>query len=579
MKHLTQRLQLALLITLSLYSNSHTQSVEALYQEAQECKKSGKSIAAIDCYEKILQMDPEHIAAHFYLANECFALYRLEEASTHYRYLIHRYPQFTSALYNAALTSRYLGRMHEAQEYYATLLLNDPNNAHLHYGLAESLLTLGDFEQGFAEFEWRWKRDADTRNFAQQLWDGETSLEQKTILLRAEYGHGDTIQFIRYAQLLKNAGARVLVETPAPLVDLLSHCSYIDSVIPIGKPLPEFDAQLPIMSLAHAFKTTQKTIPNIIPYLEPDQQLMQEWHTKLANDHTFKIGICWDPSPYFDSFHSPLSKKAVPLSLFYQLSHIPGVSLYSLQRINGTDQLQHIPQDMVVHEFGDDFDKTHGRFMDTAAVIPLLDLIITVDTSVAHLAGALGAQVWVLLPYVADWRWMQNTDSTPWYPTMRLFRQETPQNWEHVMDKVSRALIDHLNKAINKTDTITADISVGELIDKITILELKQETIRDPQKLGNISQELYALQKTRGMHVSWTPRLLQLSAQLKKINRELWHIEDAIRAKEASKSFDEEFIQLARSVYIINDLRCRTKRQINDLSGSKLVEEKSYKDY
>ena len=330
------------------------------------------------------------------------------------------------------------------------------------------------------------------------------------------------------------------------------------------------------MSLPFFYKTTRETVPAEIPYLEADPNLVSHWHNTLNNDHNFKVGIVWEGSPYYESFKTSLSKKSIPLELFAPLAALPGVSLYSLQQMNGTDQLKNLPSGMLIHTFGDDFDSTNGRFMDTAAVIKNMDLILCVDTSVAHLAGALGAPVWMLVPLVADWRWMEQQSDSPWYPTMRIFRQTACGDWTTVMDTV----INELSTLIKKpAQAIMTEVAIGELVDKITILEIKKQEIKDKAKLRNVEQELTVLNNTFGEHFSITDQVADLKTNLLRTNKKLWDIEDAIRDKERAKNFDQEFIELARSVYITNDQRCLIKRRINELLGSHLKEEKSYAAY
>ena len=336
------------------------------------------------------------------------------------------------------------GHRDEALEYYQFLLKHKPSDAHLHYGLGECYLYQGNFADGFDHFEWRWQRNNDDRRFLNKYWHG-FEVKNKRILIRGEYGLGDTMQFMRYAQLLKEQGATVTIEAQGPLTDLLKLCPYIDEVVHIQTPvgdLPDFDYQIPVMSLPRIFQTQVTTMPQNIPYLFAKQEYIDFWREKLAYDKNFKIGLCWHASNYHESFQKNKKlKKSIPLNILAQLSELDGVTLYSLQRFDGLDQLENLPKQVNLHVFGDDFDKSHGRFMDTAAVIHNLDLIITVDTSVAHLAGAMGKPVWVVLPQVADWRWLANSYTTsPWYPTMKLFRQEVAGDWHTVVEHIQKEL-------------------------------------------------------------------------------------------------------------------------------------------
>lgn len=403
-------------------------------ETARALRYSGKKEQAIAEYQQLLKNDPHNMYALFELGTMHTENNEFKNACLYYERLIAIHPKCHEAYRNFGHTLRYMGNMAKAAQIYKHGLELLPDSAHMHYGLAESLLATGNLLDGFREFEYRWKREADTRNFAHKLWDGSNPACKK-ILIRAEYGQGDTLQCIRFAQLLKEQGAIVLVEAQHTLVQLLRLCPYIDVVFPVlerFEQLPYFDYQAPIMSLPYYFKTTLQTIPSNIPYLYAHKDLITFWEKKIADNPNFKIGICWEGSPYYEQFKSPLSRKVIALEIFAPLLQLPGVSIYSLQKMNGLEQLKQFPQIKTYK----DFDYTHGRFMDTAALITQLDLVVTVDTSVAHLAGALGTQTFILLPYVADWRWLQNKTDCPWYPTMQLFRQPEAGNWEQVIKSV-----------------------------------------------------------------------------------------------------------------------------------------------
>ena len=565
-------------------------SVDALLAMASIWREKNNLDQALYCYRHALELDPTNIATLFDMGYLNSTSGNHEEAITYYKKILTLNPDIPNVTYNLAYSLRHSGNMAEALTYYKKTLSHWPEYAHAHYGFAECSLLLGDYQSGWPSFEYRWKRDKDARNFSKKLWDG-SNLSGKTILLRAEYGQGDTIQFIRYAPLLKAQGATVILEAQNTLVTLLSLCPYLDKVIHVHddpEQLPAHDCQVPLMSLPYYFHTTLATIPTHIPYLTAHPELVNIWKEKLSHDKRFKIGICWEGSPYYEQFKTARSKKSLPVADFLPLAQLPNVSLYSLQKMNGTEQLHALPRGMTVHDFGDDFDCTHGRFMDTAAVIMNLDLIITVDTSVAHLAGALGKPVWVLLPVSADWRWLQDRDDSPWYPNMRLFRQPDVSDWPSVIEIVRQELVGAMEqeqarqsakKQMPTTLSIMAEIQIGELIDKITILQIKAEKIKDPAKLKNINTELETLLATCQQGIPQSQKLNDLWCNLLSVNKDLWKIEDDIRDKERAQEFDEEFVRLARAVYYTNDERCRIKRLINELSGSRLMEEKSYRDY
>ena len=256
------------------------------------------------------------------------------------------------------------------------------------------------------------------------------SLSGKTILLYAEQGLGDTIQFCRYVQLVASLGAKVILEVQRPLVPLLRGLAGVESLIAKGDQLPEFDYQCPLMSLPLAFKTDLNSIPVSQRYLEAQAQRVVYWRERLKSNK-FKIGISWQGSQ--------TSKidigRSFELSRFEKIAQLPNVQLISLQKGYGTEQLKTMPVGMEVMDLGGQMD-AEGAFLDSAAVMMNLDLVITSDTALAHLAGALGVKTWVALKYVPDWRWMLDRDDSPWYPSIKLFRQQELDEWTPVFEQI-----------------------------------------------------------------------------------------------------------------------------------------------
>jgi len=350
-------------------------------------------------------------------------------------------PDIAAAHHNIAFTlAEQSGDFAGAIEHYKKALAINPDHTEAQFCFALSLLAAGDLIQGFKYYESRWKRNEHApRSFKYPLehqWDGKENLAGKRIVLNVEQGLGDTLHFIRYAELLKQQGATVIAETQKPLADILSLCPYIDEIVPIGSPLPHFDFQIPMINLPIAFKTTVESIPHNVPYLRADPRLIVSWRQLLSVDHNFKVGICWKG----EATHS--ASKFMPFNYFARLTQLPGVSVYSLQKddANAVQKTEGQTNDRHIITFDADFDNEHGRFSDTAAVMKNLDLVITVDTSIAHLAGGLGVPTWLILPFPAEWRWLTERDDSPWYPTMRLFRQASHDDWEPVFAQVLEAL-------------------------------------------------------------------------------------------------------------------------------------------
>jgi hypothetical protein len=390
-------------------------------------------------------------------------------------------------------------------------------------------------------------------------------------LLHAEQALGDTIQFIRYAPLVKARGGTVIVECQPPLVPLLRSCPGIDRLVAHAEPLPACDFQVPLLSLPGVFRTTLDTMPADVPYLFAEPERLDQWKHKLSDPAAFKIGIAWQGSSTFPGDRM----RSIALAHFAPLARVPGVRLFSLQKGNGSNQIKASRQ-FGVTEFGDQMD-AGGAFLDTAAVMKNLDLVVTSDTAIAHLAGALGVPVWVALSIGPDWRWFWDREDCPWYPTMRLFRQRRLGDWDEVFERAAGALRQKL--APPPRTAITVPVAAGELIDKIVILEIKAERVSDASKIRNIRTELAALRDVLDRSVPSSTRLVELTAALRQVNETLWQIEDDIRACERDQNFGPRFVELARAVYHTNDRRAALKRQINELLGSDLIEEKAYARY
>jgi hypothetical protein len=360
----------------------------------------------------------------------------------------------------------------------------------------------------------------------------------------------------------------------------------IDRVVAEGDAVPPFDVYAMLMSLPLLLGTTLENIPARVPYLAADPQRVGRWRERLGPFAGLTVGLAWQGNPD----HPDDSTRSVPLARLAPLFQVPGVRFVSLQKGAGSEQIRAMPSPVPIVDFTAELDEGSGAFMDTAAVISCLDLVVSADTSVAHLAGGLGVRTWLALAAAPDWRWLLDRSDSPWYPTARLFRQPQPGDWDAVAAAMASALAE-LAKDVPaeavppvaapraQAATIAVPISPGELIDKITILQIKQERIADPGKLRHVEEELNALVAVRDAATAASAELDALVAELKRINEALWDIEDAIRDCERAQDFGPRFVEVARSVYRSNDRRSELKRSINDLLGSSLVEEKSYQPY
>jgi hypothetical protein len=433
------------------------------------------------------------------------------------------------------------------------------------------MLTLGDFENGLEGYEARWlkgKSLAEALGTRFATWKGP-GLKAKRVLVLNDHGLGDTIQFFRYLPLMAANGVDATFVCPPRLRRLLSSKANIRFADrpPEGE---QFDAQIALSSLPHAFGTRLETIPAAVPYLAAEPALREMWLARIGAEG-FKIGVAWqgNPDPEADRARS------MRLTALAPLAEVPGVRLISLQKGLGEEQVSSLPPSMRVEMLGANFDAGADAFIDTAAVMTCLDLIVTCDTSVAHLAGALAVPTWVALKSDAEWRWLTGRADSPWYPTMRLFRQSRRGVWADVFEVMARELA-QLAERRAASHILSTPCSLGELIDKITILRIKAERIREPQKLANVHRELKLLERLAHEDGAHGSSLDVLTNQLAHVNARLWTIEDALRACERNGDFGPRFVALARSVYCENDTRAAIKRAINTLASSALMEEKSY---
>lgn len=338
------------------------------------------------------------------------------------------------------------GRYGAAIKSYKQAIAIDPDYAAgAFFNLAVAELLLGNFEEGWKRYEKRWLRtDHPSRTFSKPLWLGAESLAGKTILLHAEQGYGDTIQFCRYAALAANRGATVVLEVQEPLVGLIRSLPITCSVIAQGERLPDFDFQCPLMSLPLAFRTSLDNIPADVPYLHPDVENRRVWRRRLGKKSRARVGLCWSGAPG----HHNDRNRSIPAHLLTTLLE-QDCDYHSVQKGIREEDLAFLTASKVIPH-----DNHVHNFLDTASLVSEMDVIICVDTAVAHLAGALGKPVWILLPFVPDFRWLLEREDSPWYPTARLFRQDAPGNWTSVFTAVTADLTRLSNRVKSSLESL-----------------------------------------------------------------------------------------------------------------------------
>lgn len=497
---------------------------------------------------------------------------RIERALAWFERALAADPSSALAFCGRGLALQHLGRIDDARRDFERALALEPNLPEGRSNLGALQLLLGDFEHGWEGYEYR--RIAGDRCKTEQarrwpVWNGE-EIAGKKLLVLEEAAHGDAIMLARYFPMLAALGADATVECRPRMAGLLKQVPGVRLVSAID-PAERFDYQVHLFSLPRAFRTRAGAVPAPVPYLKADPALAGKWGERLKC-HGFRTGIAWqgNPDPKIDIARS------APLRCFAALASIPGVRLISLQKGFGAEQIA--SSGLTVETLGDDFDAGPSAFLDTAAVMANLDLIVSVDTSIAHLAGALGRPVWVALKHIPEWRWMLGREDSPWYPSMRLFRQPAMDDWESVFKQMAEALQPFIAGKNRRpaAGSLLVPAAVGELIDKLAILEIKAERIPDPRKLENVKRELTLLSGLKTSRGIFGGRLDALAADLKRTNTALWEIEDAIRQCERAGDFGPDFVALARRVYQENDKRAALKREINVLFGSEIVEEKYY---
>jgi tetratricopeptide (TPR) repeat protein len=395
----------------------------------------GRFDDALASYDRAIACKPDYAEAYNNRGIALSELDRAAEALESYERALAIRPAYADAFYNRGNALRDLYRHHEAVASYERALALQPDHASAHWNLADCLLLLGDFARGWQEYQWRWKltqRNTYGQDFDQPLWLGTQPLAGRTIVLHSELGLGDTLQFCRYAKQVAALGARVVLDVQPALRPLLAGLEGAAEVVARGDPLPQFDFHCPLMSLPLAFRTDLGSIPAPIPYLRSDAARVSVWEKRLGARMKPRVGVVWSGSRLL-----PNDKRSMSLA---QMLPLLGdwAEWVSLQKDVPAADAGLLASHPALRPLGSEF----ADFADTAALVELMDIVVTVDTSVAHVAGGMGKPLWVMLPFNQhDWRWMLGREDSLWYPTARLFRQSASGDWEGVISRVREALM------------------------------------------------------------------------------------------------------------------------------------------
>ena len=400
---------------------------------------------ALAAYDRALASRPGYAAAHCNRGNALQELRRFEEALAAYDRAILLQPNLAEAHSNRGNALKELNRFAEARTSFDRALAVRPDLADAHFNAALTLLLTSELGPGWKEYEWRWETEqlkSEKRRFAQPQWTGSDDIAGKTILIHAEQGLGDTLQFCRYVPSVAARAGQVIFEVQKPLQELMRTLAGGAQVIARGEPLPDLDLHCPLLSLPLAFATQLETIPGRTPYLFAAADKKDTWRERLGRRERPRIGLVWagDPRKRLPNAHRIDRQRSIEFDRLAPLFQVDGCEFYSLQKgETAVAQLRDSPwRHRVI-----DWTEHLGDFSDTAALIDNLDLVIAVDTSVAHLAGAMGKPFWLLNRYNTCWRWLLERSDSPWYPTMRIFRQDETREWDQVIARLATALDDY----------------------------------------------------------------------------------------------------------------------------------------
>jgi tetratricopeptide (TPR) repeat protein len=519
----------------------------------------GRLQEAVASYRDALQFNPDYPEALNNLGNALRDLGENEEACASLRRAIQVRSGYAEAHNNLGIVLHQQGKYAEAMASYEEALRLRPEYPEAHLNRALSWLGSGDWPRGWPEYEWRWRlKDIAVRRFSQPAWDGR-SLGGRTILVYSEQGLGDTIQFVRLLPLVRQHGGKVLLECQSELFRLLAGCSGVDQIVARGQALPAFDVHAALLSLPGLLGATVDTVRADVPYLSADSLRVREWRKRLQTHTGLRIGIVWQGSQQYKGDRH----RSVSLASFEPLAQLPGVRLFSLQFGPGRDQLKGWDRYKII-DLQPEMAAADGGFLETAAVIANLHLVISVDTAVAHLAGALAAPVWVALPFACDWRWLRDGEETSWYPTMRLFRQKSPGGWSDVFQRMAEAL-EREREKLSSRQPLAAEPSPGEILDRIGALEVCRQRIAERLEGEAIDRDLSRCRAAGARIVNEPAELVALAGEFRTIHEAIWNATEAMHRAQRSPDSGLSLNELARKVATLSQQRDDLKHRVDAL--------------
>ena len=417
-------------------------NVEVLTNLGNILRETGKSEEACAIYHRLVELQPENVNVILNLGTIFHDMGKWDEAMKQYENLLKLQPNSADAMMCRASLLMELNRPDEARAGYEQSLNVNPHSPDAKWGKSLAMLMLGEYQEGWAQYESRFEYKAQRHSvlFRDSRWEG-CDLNGKRLLIWGEQGLGDVLQFVRYAALCKERGGKIIILCRAPLARLLKNCPYIDEVVTAATK-EDFDYQIPVMSLPHIFSTTLDTVPQNAPYLYVSEEARSKWRPRFADTNGFKVGLVWAGNPrkgHIDA-HIADRRRSMTLELLKPILNFDQCFFYNLQKGDAASEINASG----LYKKLIDYMPEVEDFMDTAAIIENLDLVISVDTSVVHLAGGLGKSVWVLSRFGGCWRWLRNQELNPWYQTARVFGQPAPDDWKGCIEKVCGALLEKL---------------------------------------------------------------------------------------------------------------------------------------